>query len=675
MAAAKRNLLVTSALPYANGAIHIGHLVEYIQTDIWVRFQRLVGNRVVYLCGDDAHGTPIMLRARSEGLAPEEFIARMNQEHRADFTRFGVQFDCYYSTHSSENEALCYWFYERLKAGGHIVLRDVEQFFDPVEKIFLPDRFIRGQCPGCKAPDQYGDSCEVCGKHYNSTDLVNPRSAVSGAAPERRSSRHFFLRLEDFREPLQRLLRSGLVDSAVANKLAEWFGKELKDWDVSRDAPFFGFPIPGEEGKYFYNWLDAPIGYLAALAKNLGGSTADAEAYWQMEDLEVHHFIGKDIIYFHALFWPAMLFGAGLKPPKQLCVHGHLTINGEKMSKSRGTFINAAQYARHLDPQWLRYYFATRLSASPADIDLNFEDFGNRVNSELIGKLVNLISRAAPMLTRLLDGRTGIVTVDALPLLNAFRAAESAIATDYDQRNFAAVTRRICALADQANKFVEDQAPWSLVKTDAEAARGVLTAALECGRILMIYLKPIVPDIAERVEKCLNIRPQTWRDIQDSMPSHVIKAFEHLTGRVEERKIKDMLQENQNVTVSEPAVKASPAPAAEPLTPECSIEQFSAIDLRVARVIRAEALEATDKLMKVELDAGPLGKRTVLAGIKKACTPEQLTGRLVIFCANLAPRKMKFGTSEGMILASGPGGKDVFLVSVDERATPGQRVH
>ncbi len=677
MAAVKRNLLVTSALPYANGAIHIGHLVEYIQTDIWVRFQRLMGNRVVYLCGDDAHGTPIMLRARSEGLAPEQFIARMNQEHRADFARFGVQFDCYYSTHSPENEALCHCFYERLKTGGHIVHRDVEQFFDPVENIFLPDRFIRGQCPACKSPDQYGDSCEICGKHYNPTDLLNPKSAVSGAVPERRSSRHFFLRLEDFREPLQKLLRTGLVDSVVANKLEEWFGKELKDWDISRDAPFFGFPIPGETDKYFYNWLDAPIGYLAALARHLGGSAADAEEYWQMEDLEVHHFIGKDIIYFHALFWPAMLLGAGLKPPKQLCVHGHLTINGEKMSKSRGTFINAAQYARHLDPQWLRYYFATRLSALPADIDLSFDDFCNRVNSELVGKLVNLISRAAPILTRLLEGRTGIVTVEALPLLNEFRAAESALAADYDQRNFAAVTRRICALADQANKFVENQAPWSLVKSDAEAARGVLTAALECGRILMIYLKPIIPDIAASVEKCLNIRPQTWRDIQDSMPSHIIKQFEHLTGRVEERKIQDML--NENKAQATPII-ASPAPAAavagtEPLAPECSIEQFSTIDLRVARVIRAEALEASDKLMKVELDAGPLGKRTVLAGIKKAYLPEQLNGRLVIFCANLAPRKMKFGTSEGMILASGPGGTEIFLLSVDERATPGQRVH
>lgn len=677
MAAAKRNLLVTSALPYANGAIHIGHLVEYIQTDIWVRFQRLMKNRVVYLCGDDAHGTPIMLRARSEGLAPEQFIARMNQEHRDDFARFGVQFDCYYSTHSPENEALCYLFYERLKTGGHIVHRDVEQFFDPVENIFLPDRFIRGQCPNCKSPDQYGDSCEVCGKHYSPTDLINPKSAVSGAVPERRSSRHFFLRLEDFRAPLLSLIRGGLVDSAIANKLEEWFGKELKDWDISRDAPFFGFPIPGEPGKYFYNWLDAPIGYLAALAKHLGGGAADAEEYWKMEDLEVFHFIGKDIIYFHALFWPAMLMGAGLKPPTKLCVHGHLTINGEKMSKSRGTFINAAQYARHLDPQWLRYYFATRLSASPADMDLSFDDFCNRVNSELVGKLVNLISRAAPILTRLLDGRTGIVTIDALPLLNELRAAESHIAADYDQRNFASVTRRICALADKANKFVEDQAPWSLVKTDQEVARGVLTAALECGRILMIYLKPIVPDIAASVEKCLNISPQTWLDVQESMPSHVIRPFEHLTGRVEERKIQAMLQENQNVTapVSAQAVPVGTGASEEPLAPECTIEQFAAIDLRVARVIHAESIEATDKLMKVELDAGPLGKRTVLAGIKKACTPEELTGRLVIFCANLAPRKMKFGTSEGMILASGPGGKDVFLLSVDARATPGQRVH
>jgi len=673
--ARKRNILVTSALPYANGAIHIGHLVEYIQTDIWVRFQRLRGHHVVYLCGDDAHGTPVMLRARSEGLEPEQFIARMNQEHQADFARFGIQFNDYYSTHSPENRELSYRFYERLNQGGHITARDVEQFYDPVENIFLPDRFIRGTCPNCKSPDQYGDSCEVCGKHYSPTDLIEPRSALSGAKPERRSSRHFFLRLEGFRTELLKLLDSGLTDEATTNKLREWFSDALKDWDISRDAPFFGFPIPDQTGKFFYNWLDAPIGYLAALAHYLQTNAQGAEEYWQSPDVEICHFIGKDIIYFHALFWPAMLLGAGLRPPSHLFVHGFLTVNGEKMSKSRGTFLNAADYARHLDPVWLRYYYATRLAGSPSDLDLNFEDFIARINSELVGKLANLISRAAPMLSKQLDGQTGVTTVDALSVLNEIRAAEGSIAAAYEQRNFAAVTRQICALADKANKFVEDQAPWSLIKQDPEAARGVLTAALDCGRMLAIYLKPIVPTLVEKIEKCLNIEPLSWNDIGSSMPSHRINPFEHLISRVEERRIQEMLDENKK----EPPAAAAPAPAAEPgaepLAPVCTFEQFEAVDLRVARVIKAEPIEQSDKLMRIELNAGELGNRTVLAGIKKAYSAEELQGRLVIFCANLAPRKMKFGTSEGMILASGPGGKDVFILGVDQRAKPGQRVH
>ncbi|HMD55775.1 MAG TPA: methionine--tRNA ligase subunit beta, partial [Phycisphaerae bacterium] len=416
-------------------------------------------------------------------------------------------------------------------------------------------------------------------------------------------------------------------------------------------------------------------GYLAALAHYLQTNAQGAEEYWQSPDVEICHFIGKDIIYFHALFWPAMLLGAGLRPPSHLFVHGFLTVNGEKMSKSRGTFLNAADYARHLDPVWLRYYYATRLAGSPSDLDLNFEDFIARINSELVGKLANLISRAAPMLSKQLDGQTGVTTVDALSVLNEIRAAEGSIAAAYEQRNFAAVTRQICALADKANKFVEDQAPWSLIKQDPEAARGVLTAALDCGRMLAIYLKPIVPTLVEKIEKCLNIEPLSWNDIGSSMPSHRINPFEHLISRVEERRIQEMLDENKK----EPPAAAAPAPAAEPgaepLAPVCTFEQFEAVDLRVARVIKAEPIEQSDKLMRIELNAGELGNRTVLAGIKKAYSAEELQGRLVIFCANLAPRKMKFGTSEGMILASGPGGKDVFILGVDQRAKPGQRVH
>ena len=710
MALAKRQILVTSALPYANGAIHIGHLVGYIQADIWVRFQRLRGHDVVYLCGDDAHGTPIMLRARQEKLAPEQFIARMNQEHQADFARFDVVFDSYYSTHSPENRVLCERFYERLRQGGHIAQRPVEQFFDPVENIFLPDRFIKGTCPACGAADQYGDSCDACGKHYAPTDLIDPRSVVSGATPRRKSSPHLFLQLEDFRDQLGGLIRGGMVDAAVANKLQEWFGDRLKDWDISRDAPFFGFPIPGQTEKYFYNWLDAPIGYLASLAHYLRAEPAEAEDFWRAPGREIYHFIGKDIIYFHALFWPAMLLGAGLPPPGKLCVHGHLTINGGKMSKSRGTFISAEQYARHLDPQALRYYFATRLTATPADIDLHFGDFIARVNSELVGKLANLISRAAGPLAKLLEGRSGAAAPAAGAMLADFRTAAPEIATDYENRNYAGVTRRICALADMANKYVEEQAPWSMVKTAPEAARSVWSTALECGRILTIYLKPILPRFAEKVEQCLGLGPLAWADVEQVLSPRRLAPFEHLAGRIEERKIEVMVRENQ--TPVAPAAVAGPVAAtsdrptsggswragnespksplgptgapsaiaqapvtAEPLAATCTIEQFNAVDLRVARVLSAEPVQASEKLMRLELDLGALGRRTVLAGIKKAYSAEQLVGRQVIVCANLAPRKMKFGVSDGMILAAGAGGTDLALLSVESNATPGQRVH
>ncbi len=693
---AKRHILVTSALPYANGSIHIGHLVEYIQTDIWVRFQRLRGHNVTYVCGDDAHGTPVMLRARSLNLAPEAFIEKMNQEHLADFTRFGIAFDQYYSTHSPENARLCRDIYAKLAAGGHVIWREVEQFYDPVEQIFLPDRFIRGLCPNCRAADQYGDSCEVCGKHYSPVDLIEPRSAVSGATPIRKQSRHLFLRLENFRSSLEKLLRGGMVDNSIANKLDEWFGGELKDWDISRDAPFFGFEIPGESGKYFYNWLDAPIGYIASLAHLLGG-VEQAEEFWAQPELEIHHFIGKDIVYFHALFWPAILMGSGHRLATRLSVHGHLTVNGEKMSKSRGTFISAEQYARHLDPQWLRYYFATRLGPSPADLDLNFTDFAARVNSELVGKIANLMSRVAPMLSRLLEGQTGVITQDALGLLDAFRRAQDEMVDAYEGRHFAAVTRTACALADKANKFVEDNAPWALVKRDPEAARGVLTAALECSRILAIYLKPIVPTISAKIETCLRTGELKWSDIESSMAPTRILPFEHLVNRLDERNIQVMLEETQaapsgadkkptaegkhpvvpaaGVATSPAGSPPSPATDVEPLAATCTIDQFAAVDLRVGKIVTAEAVMESDKLMRLELDVGPLGKRSILAGIKKAYTPEQLVGRLVIFCANLTPRKMKFGVSEGMILAAGAGGANVFVLGVDSGAKPGDRVH
>ncbi len=719
-----RNILITSALPYANGSIHIGHLVEYIQTDIFVRVQKLRGHAVTYVCGDDSHGTPIMLKAQQEGSTPEAYIARFHQEHKEDFARFAVAFDNYYTTHSDINRDISYAIYDRVKAAGIIAVKEIEQLFDPQANIFLPDRFIKGTCPFCKTPDQYGDSCDNCDKTFDPADLINPVSVVSGATPVLKKSRHLFLQLESSRELLLKLYEAGLVDDAVKNKLLDWFKEPLRDWDISRDAPFFGFPIPGEEGKFFYNWFDAPIGYLASLGNLLGKTAAETLDYWNQPDHEIIHFIGKDIQYFHALFWPVMLARAGLRTPTKIAIHGHLTVNGRKMSKRDGTFIKASTFAKHLDPQWLRYYYATKLGPTPEDLDLSLEDFVNRVNSELVGKLANLISRAAPMVTRLLDGTLGVPAADSLALLNEIRAAADTIADAYEGRNFALATRQICALADKANKYFDEQAPWKLVKTDAggaEAARGVLTATLEAGRILTIYLKPILPDFAAKVEKCLQIPALEWKHIQDSMPAQKIGHFEHLVARIEMKAVQAMIEESkesgaglakqilpnmgkqtpeelaalanlpterrphEQATSTQSSVlrpqSSSPTPpgmhpAEEPLTPTCNIDQFMAIDLRIARVLTAEAVEKSDKLMKFTVDLGHLGQRTILAGIKNAYTPERLVGRLVVVCANLAPRKMgKFGTSEGMVLASGLGGPDVYVLSPDSGAKPGQRVH
>ncbi len=693
-----RQILVTSALPYANGSIHIGHLVEYIQTDIWVRFQKMCGHEVTYVCGDDAHGTPIMLAAEKAGVTPEEHIARYHAEHVADFAKFGINFDNFYTTNSELNKELSYAIYDKVKAAGMITHRSIEQFYDPEAKRFLPDRYIRGTCPNCKTPDQYGDSCEACGHHYNPKDLINPRSALTGAIPILKDSEHLFLKLEDKRNNFQTLFDSGFVDPVVRNKLQEWFKEELRDWDISRDEPFFGFSIPGEPGKYLHNWFDAPIGYLASLGNFLGEGVTKTLEYWNNPNLEIHHFIGVDIQYFHALFWPAMLMGAGLRVPNKLAIHGFLTVNGEKMSKSRGTFINAAVYAKHMDPQWLRYYYATKLGPSPENLDLSMDDFAARVNSELVGKLANLISRAAPILSRDLAGLLGVPAMDAVGLLEEIRAASNPIAEAYEGRNFAAATRQICALADKANKYVEDQAPWALVKKDHEEARGVLTAVLEAGRILTIYLKPILPEFAAKVEKCLGLGPLEWKHAEHSMPPHVIAPFERLVNRIDPKQVEAMIEESKEtlgtklevgskkLEESKPAAKplgsvgtvgpvGEKNSTAEPIAATCTIDQFMAVDLRVGKVLTAESLTASDKLMKIQLDVGPLGQRTILAGIKQAYTPERLVGRLVIFCANLAPRKMKFGTSEGMILASGPGGAEVFVLSPDSGAQPGQRVH
>jgi methionyl-tRNA synthetase len=683
----QRNILVTSALPYANGSIHIGHLVEYIQTDIWVRFQRLFGHVVTYVCGDDAHGTPIMLKSREAGVTPEDWIAKFHKEHQEDFARFGVAFDNFGTTHSELNRTLSNRVYERVKTAGLITTKEIEQLFDPKANIFLPDRFVKGTCPNCKSPDQYGDSCEVCSKTFDPSELINPVSVISGATPVMKSSTHLFLNLESSRDFLLKLYDQGLVDESVKNKLLDWFKEPLRAWDITRDAPFFGFEIPDQPGKYFYNWFDAPIGYLASLGQKLGADAQETEDFWNDDDLERFHFIGKDIQYFHALFWPVMLHAANLKPPTKLAIHGFLTVNGKKMSKRDGTFIKASTFAKHLDPQYLRYYFATKLGPTPEDIDLSFEDLSARINGELVNKLANLVSRCAPMLNRLLDGKLGVSAMDAIPLLREARGAADEIAAAYDGRNFAAVTRTICALADKANKYVEDQAPWKMVKTDAEGARGVLTAALEIGRILTIYLKPILPEFAAKVEKCLLLSPLKWEHIQHAMEPHTIAPFEHLAQRLDQKAVDAMIEESKE-SQSAPSApgsaggsapsSATPAghPADEPLAAEIDINAFAAVDLRVAKVLTAEPVEKSDKLMKLTLDVGHLGQRTILAGIKKAYTPDRLVGRLVIFCANLAPRTMgKFGTSQGMICAAGPGGSEVFVLSPDSGAKAGQRIH
>jgi methionyl-tRNA synthetase len=677
-------------LPYANGSIHIGHLVEYIQTDIWVRFQRLRGEKVTYVCGDDAHGTPIMLKSREAGVSPEDWIARFHKEHQEDFARFGVKFDHYGTTNSPLNRELSNRIYERVKAAGQITTREIEQLFDPKANIFLPDRFVKGTCPFCKTPDQYGDSCEACGKVFDPTELLNPVSAVSGATPVLKKSTHFFLKLEPSRDLLLKFYEQGLVDESVRNKLLDWFKEPLRDWDISRDAPFFGFEIPGEPGKYLHNWFDAPIGYLASLGEYLQGTAQQTEDFWNDEELERFHFIGKDIQYFHALFWPVMLNAAGLKAPTKLAIHGFLTVNGKKMSKRDGTFIRASTFAKHLDSQYLRYYFATKLGPTPEDLDLSFEDLSARVNGELKNKLANLLSRCAPLLNRLLDGQLGVSAVDAIPILREVRGAADEIAAAYDSRNFSTVTRTICALADKANKYVEDQAPWKLVKTDADGARGVLTAGLEIGRILTIYLKPILPEFAAKVEKCLSIAPLKWEHIQDAMEPHPIAAFEHLIQPLEKEAVHAMIEESKEQQAPAPGAAAPGAPAGatsagenfEPLAPTINIDQFAAVDLRVAKVLTAEPLEKSDKLIKLTLDAGPIGTRTILAGIKKAYTPDRLVGRLVIFCANLAPRAMgkggSLGTSEGMICAASPHNgpaNEIFVLSPDSGAKPGQRVH
>lgn len=667
-----RKIVVTSALPYANGPIHIGHLVEYLQTDIWVRFQKACGNRCFYFCADDTHGTPIMLSARAAGMTPEELIERVHKEHKADFDSFHVDFDNYYTTHSPENKWLSELVFTRLDRAGSIVRRDVEQTYCENCKMSLPDRYVRGSCPRCGAADQYGDSCEICSAAYQPKDLVDSQCATCGATPVLQRSEHYFFKLADYADRLKALIAAGHTQQSVANKLDEWFQAGLKDWDISRDGPYFGFRIPGEENKYFYVWLDAPIGYMASAKNYCERHGLDFDSLWNSPENELYHFIGKDIMYFHALFWPAMLMGAGFKTADKLFVHGFLTVNGEKMSKSRGTFIRAATFARHLDPEILRYYYASKLTDTVGDIDLGIEDFVNKTNADIVGKYANLASRSGPMLANKLEGRLGRLDAEGRQLIEKLAAAKEGIAADYEGLDYAAVVRAIGALADEANRYVESKQPWVTVKTDPEQTRATLTAVLNAMKVLTAYLKPILPKFAGRVEAFLNVEPLGFADVDRTLEDHEIGTFERLFERIDEEQVQTMLEESKESQ----AANATPKPeneAVSPFKPEVTIDDFAKLDLRIARVVTAEPVEGADKLLRLVLNVGEV-ERTVLAGIAKAYQPEQLVGKLVVFFANLKPRKMKFGLSEGMILACGPGGGDVFLLSPDSGAQPGQAV-
>lgn len=665
-----RKIVVTSALPYANGPIHIGHLVEYLQTDIWVRFQKMCGNECLYFCADDTHGTPIMISARAAGITPEQLIERMHTEHKADFDGFLVEFDNYYTTHSPENKIFSELFFNSLNKAGSIVKRSVEQAYCESCKMFLPDRFIRGACPKCKAENQYGDSCEVCGATHHPTELINPSCATCGSKPTRKTSEHYFFKLADYEQRLRDLIAAEHIQKSVANKLEEWFKAGLKDWDISRDGPYFGFKIPSEENKFFYVWLDAPIGYMASAKNYCDRHGLDFDKLWNSDNYELYHFIGKDITYFHALFWPAMLMGAGFRTANKLFIHGFLTVNGEKMSKSRGTFIKASTYLKHLNPEYLRYYYASKLVGGVEDIDLSTEDFINKINSDLVGKLANLASRSVPMITKKFNSQLGLLDKQGKQLVKKLVDAKAEITENYENLNYAAVIRIITALADEANRYVEQNQPWATVKTDLEKTQTTLTAIINAVKILTIYLKPVLPAYAKKVQEFLNAGELKFADVETVLENHKINDYPRLVERVDEEKVKAMIEESKES-------KAPQAPAAvpaEPIKPECSIDDFAKIDLRIAKVVKAEKVEGADKLLHLELDIGGITKN-VFAGIAQAYTPEQLVGKLVVCVANLQPRKMKFGVSEGMILASGAGGKEIFMLTVDPGSKPGQTVH
>lgn len=675
----RRRILVTSALPYANGPLHLGHILESVQTDIWVRFQKLRGHECYYVCADDTHGTPIMLKAQAEGITPEELIDQVTREHQRDSAEMLINFDNYGSTHSPENKALCDRMYITLRDAGHIERRSVRQAYDDVAKMFLPDRYVKGTCPVCGTADQFGDSCENCGSTYTPADLKNPISAVSGTVPVWRESEHYFFRLSTFETTLAAWVKSGAVQLGIARKLDEWFAQGLRDWDISRDAPYFGFEIPDAPGKYFYVWFDAPIGYLGSLTQLCNRTALKFDDFLKVDSsAELHHFIGKDILYFHTLFWPAVLQASGMRRPTAVHVHGFLTVNGQKMSKSRGTFITARRYLRDFPAEYLRYYFAAKLGSGLDDIDMNLEEFAARLNSDIVGKLVNIASRCAGFITK----NSGGILAAELPdpsLYAEFLGAGAAIAAAFEGCDTASAIREIMALADRANQYIDLRKPWMLAKHPEKAAevRAVCTQGLNLFRVLMIYLQPVLPAMAAKAMHFFRESAWHWSDTAAPLLGTPINPYEALAVRLDAKQVARLV---------EPESAPAPAPAAAPSDTAAlaaaaavegdliSIDDFLRIDLRIAKVLNADLVAGADKLLRLKVDVGDLGEREILAGIRAAYDPAALVGRLIVVVANLEPRKMRFGNSQGMMLAAGPGGKDIFVLSPDSGAAPGMRV-
>jgi methionyl-tRNA synthetase len=665
-----KRILVTSALPYANGSIHLGHLVEYVQTDVFVRFLRLVGDDAIYVCADDTHGTPIEMRASQEGIAPEELVARYHEEHQKDFKDFDIKFDFYGSTHQEENRRWAEQIFTNLQKAGLVYEKEIEQLYSVAAQRFLPDRYVRGTCPKCGAEDQYGDSCEKCNSTYRPTDLVNPRCAITGTTPELRRSSHFFVRIAHYADALSEWVASpGRLQPETRNFVEAWLKEGLRDWDISRDPPYFGFTIPGTADKYFYVWLDAPIGYVSTTDRWCQANGRDVEAdYWRAGDdeVEIHHFIGKDIVYFHTLFWPAMLMASELRLPDAIHVHGFLKVDGEKMSKTRGTFINARTYLDHLDPQYLRYYFSSKLSGRAEDLDLSFEDFVNRVNAELVNKIVNLASRSIQFVSKRLDGRLGTVPADGRELLDSLLARLPDVEAAYRKVDYATALRIACEVAEQGNLYFQQQAPFHAIKTDAEAARGICTTAVNVCRIVAAIVAPVVPSLAERIFAMLQ-SPLRWSELATPLENTAIGPFQRLLDRVDAKAI-DRIIEASKETKEEPD-------EAPDLEPETDYESFMKTDLRVARVVKAETVKKSKKLLRLTLDVGPLGERNVLSGIRLSYPePERLEGKKVVLVANLAPRKMMGELSQGMVLAAGGSDDQVRLVELPADTPPGDRV-